>query len=99
MYLINKNKDSIINLDKIVNIFIGADSLTLKANFLDKSGCQLAKYNSKEETIIALELLFENFNKNIYKVPNENEIKTRILSNEKRSRHIKGKKTKGHGGS
>lgn len=99
MYLINKNKDSIVNLDKITNIFIGADNLTLKANFLDKTGCQLAKYNSREETFIALEMLFENFNKNIYKVPSENEIKNRILSNEKKVRHIKGKKQKSYGGS
>jgi len=58
MVVLAKSQSNIINCDHVENIFIGSDGKSIKANMESRSGCELAKYDTREQTEFALGMLF-----------------------------------------
>lgn len=100
MYIINKSKTQILNLEQITVIYIGADDVSIKANFATGSGCQIEKYDSLTEAAMALEMLGKAIGRNeVFFFPDSKALKAKIQEGKQVTHHITGKKTKGHGGS
>lgn len=100
MFIVSKDKNSIVNSDKITSIYVGADGCTIKVDFANGKGSQLARYNSEKSSKIAMEILATNFGKTeICFMPEDNAINAKLNISEQKNHHIKGKKAKGHGGS
>ena len=101
MFMVSKDKKAIINMQQVSNIYIGADVCTIKVDYENGRGCQIGRYTSEKEALVAMEIITEKMNKGeICEVPDDDAVRERILSNTERPwHHISGKKTKGHGGS
>ncbi len=101
MWIVSKDKKSIVNSDYVETFFIGADGNTIKANFANSNkGCQIAQYSTILETETALEMLAKAISeKTSIAMPTTKEIQGKMAENEARWHHATGKKTKGHGGS
>lgn len=100
MIIINKDKTSFLMFDQVENVFIG--DLAIKANMKSGKGMQIAKYNSIEDTKVALQILIERIqqNQSVINSPTDEEVRIKIQqTKESRARSLTGKKTKGHGGS
>jgi hypothetical protein len=104
MIVINKNKNKVINLGSVNEIFKGADGFSIKVNFTNGQGTQIERYNSAEATDIALEMLCNAIGKtDKFIMPNDEQIKAHILTarsvgTEYHNRY-NGAKQKRHGGS
>lgn len=100
MFIMNKDRNALINLHSISSIYIGADSVTVKADFENGKGCQLGRYLSEKESKIAIGIVSEKLGKNeVCYMPEDSDVKAKINLNRDKQYHIQGKKTKGHGGS
>lgn len=102
MIIVSKNKDIMVNTDHVKSIFIGADGCSLKANFGNTDGCQIARYSSPDESRIAFEMIYEAIGKKeVFVMPEDYEVKSKIMNKRGYTdiHHVTGKKTKGHGGS
>ncbi len=100
MYVISKDKNSIVNMDHVTSIYIGADGCTVKADFANGKGCQLGRYNSAQECRIAVEMVAENLEKMKNScLPSDSVVSAKLRLVGQKQYHISGKKTKGHGGS
>lgn len=100
MYIVSKDKKSIINTEQITSIYVGADGCTLKADFENGKGCQIGRYMSEKECQIAIEIIAENIGKSdVCFMPKDSFINAKINLEEQKTHHISGKKTKGYGGS
>ena len=100
MYILGKDQRSIINMEQITVVYIGSDNCTVKADYQNGKGCQLGRYNSEEETKIAMNIIAENVGKTeMCKMPTDEDVRARSNLREQKNHHINGKKTKGHGGS
>lgn len=101
MFIVDKNKKSIVNFNEIENIFIGNNSI--KANMRSGRGMQLGAYNTIEDTEIAMDILLEkiSINSKIFiQMPSDKEIQAKILLKPtQKQTSLKGKKSKGYGGS
>lgn len=100
MYIVSKDKKSIINTEQVTSMYVGADGCTIKVDFGNGKGCQIGRYNSEKECQIAIEIIAGNFGKaDVCFMPESNAINAKLNLTEQKQRHISGKKTKGHGGS
>lgn len=101
MYVINKSKTQIVNLEQITAVYIGADECSIKADFSTGKGCQIAKYDSQAAAVVALEMLGKAIGKTeAFFFPDDAYIRGRVQERkEQEQHHVTGKKTKGHGGS
>lgn len=100
MFIVSKDKNSIINGNEITSIYIGADGCTVKADFGNGKGCQIGRYNSEKASQLAIEILAESMSKSeVSYMPQDNAISAKLNIGEQKQHHISGKKTKGHGGS
>ncbi|MBD5543725.1 MAG: hypothetical protein HDR01_05660 [Lachnospiraceae bacterium] len=100
MYIVSKDKKSIINTEQITSMYVGADGCTIKADFGNGKGCQIGRYNSEKECQIAIEIIAGSFGKSdLCFMPENSVINAKINLGEQKQHHISGKKTKGHGGS
>lgn len=101
MFIVNKDKTNFVNLNEIENVFIGNNSI--KANMKSGKGMQLGAYNTNEDTQIAMDILLEriSINSKIFiQMPNDKEIQAKILLKPiQKQTSLKGKKSKGYGGS
>lgn len=100
MFILSKDKKSIINSEEVTSIYIGADGCTIKADFCNGKGCQLARYSSEKASQVAMDILANSFGKSdVCFMPEDSSINTKLNLLEHKKHHITGKKTKGHGGS
>lgn len=101
MFLVSKDKKAIINMQQVSCIYIGADACTIKADFENGRGCQIGRYASEKEALIAMEIITETMRRGeICAAPDDEAVRGRIRSSpESPWHHATGKKTKGHGGS
>lgn len=103
MYIVDKGRRGFINLENVTNIHVGGDEISIKVNFINGSGTQIANYATSAEAYTALEMIYEKIGKNdVIYVPSSDEVKTRIINTKKDDfyKHSPtGKKAKGHGGS
>lgn len=100
MYIVSKDKKSIINTEQVTSMYVGADGCTIKVDFGNGKGCQIGRYNSEKECQIAIKIIAGNFGKaDVCFMPESNAINAKLNLTEQKQRHISGKKTKGHGGS
>ena len=102
MLLMSKNKDSIVNLEYVENVYIGANGTSIKMISNSGNGSQLGAYTTSEETKMALNILSNRIksNESLIEMPTEKDIQAYVVSlGIEKPRHITGKKTKGHGGS
>lgn len=99
MYIVSKDKRSIINLEQVTAIYIGSDGCSIKCDYKN-NGCQLGRYNSDKEAKKAIEIIAERIGKaDICTMPDDNAVKAKMNLEGRNYHHITGKKTKGHGGS
>lgn len=61
MYIVSKDKKSIINTEQITSIYVGADGCTIKADFGNGRGCQIGRYMSEKECQAAIGIIAGNF--------------------------------------
>ena len=100
MYIVSKDKKSIINTEQITSLYIGADGCTIKADFGNGKGCQIGRYHSEKECQVAIEIIAGSLEKSaVCYVPDSMAITAKLSARETKQHHISGKKTKGHGGS
>ncbi len=100
MYIVSKDKKSIVNTEQITSMYVGADGCTIKADFGNGKGCQIGRYNSERECQIAIGIIAGSFGKSdVCLMPESDAINAKLNNGESKPRHINGKKTKGHGGS
>ncbi len=100
MFIVSKDKNSIVNAEQITAIFVGADNCSVKADFQNGKSCQLGRYNSEAAAKTALEMVAYAVGKSEVRfMPDDDTVKAKINLEEQKQQHISGKKTKGHGGS
>lgn len=100
MFLVSKDKNSIVNMSQITVIYLGADNCTIKADYQNGKGCQLGRYNSEKEAKTAIDIVADSMVKTeVCFMPQDSEVGAKINIVEPKPHHISGKKTKGHGGS
>lgn len=99
MIIVSKDKDCIINLDQVANIFAGNDGYTIKAAFANGNGCQIGRYERPVAGKV-IEMIGKAVGKTeVYFLPNDVDVALRLADEKVRYHNIGGKKTKGHGGS
>ncbi|MCM1172096.1 MAG: hypothetical protein NC393_08200 [Clostridium sp.] len=100
MYLVSKDKNSIINMSQITVVYLGADNCTIKADYQNGKGCQVGRYNSEAEAKTAMDIVANSMDQvEVCFMPQDSEVNARLNLEEQKQHHISGKKTKGHGGS
>ena len=100
MFIVSKDRNSIVNVEQITAVFVGADNCTIKADYQNGKGCQLGRYNSEAAARTALGIVADAIEKTeVCFMPDDNSINAKINLEEQRQHHISGKKKKGHGGS
>lgn len=102
MYIINKDKTQFLNIEQVLTMYIGADDVSIKADFVNGKGCQVARYNSHSEAVMAIEMLGNAVavgRSDVFFFPDDKEIQARMITQKQKTYHSAGKKTKGHGGS
>ena len=103
MFIMCKDKDSIINLDGAPCIFIGSDYITIKAIGTDGKSYNLGRYNGSPDANVAFEDLcrqLRNPSSNIIEVMTDDDVKATISRKKtERERASNGKKTVRRGGS
>lgn len=99
MIIVGQRKTQVINLQNTAEIFAD-DRNRIKANYVSGSGCMIAEYVTMEQAQEALRLLIEATERHAetFTFPTSREIAARMQQGET-WHHVKGKKTKGHGGS
>ena len=99
MYIVNKDKSQIINMDQVTALFIGSDECSIKVNFVTGQGCQVARYSSHNAAAAVIEQIGKSMNRSeTFFLLDDNEVRA-LLEKEEKWHHVAGKKTKGHGGS
>lgn len=100
MFIVSKNRKTIVNAEHITAVFTGSDNCSIKVDFQNGKGCQLGRYDSENAAQTAIEMLAENISKaGVYYMPANDAVKAKINFGVQKQYHISGKKTKGHGGS
>lgn len=100
MYILNKSRTQIVNLDHVTAMYVGADETSIKVDFVTGKGCQIGKYASEKHAQKALEMLTLNIGrKEAFRMPADEEIRGLLEGEEGKRCNIGGKKQKGHGGS
>lgn len=100
MYIVNKDKKAIINLEQVTCVYLGADGCTIKVDYQSGNGCQLGRYNSESAAQAAIEIISNSIGKaEVCFMPEDTAINAKISLGEQKYHHATGKKTKGHGGS
>ena len=100
MLIVNKDRNGIINIANITNIYIEADGCTIKADYVNGKGCQIGRYVSEKEAKTAISIAAKNMQKSgVCMMPDDNEIRAQLALEETKWHHVTGKKVKGHGGS
>lgn len=100
MYIVNKSKTQLLNFEQVTTLYIGADDVSIKADFTTGNGCQVARYNSHSEATAAIEMLGRAIGRSeVFFFPDIKELQAKIQDGKQKVHHISGKKTKGHGGS
>lgn len=101
MLVVSKDFRIVINMENITDIYIGADDVSIKADFSNGKGCQISRYPSKEMALEAMRLLTKSadIGKSIFCMPQDKEVEAIIQRDSVQTHHISGKKVKGHGGS
>ena len=100
MFIVSKDRNSIINTGQITALFIGADNCTIKADYQNGKGCQLGHYTSEAAARIAIGMIANSIGKTeVCFMPDDDSVNAKINLEKQKQHHISGKKTKGHGGS
>lgn len=100
MFIVSKDRRSVINLSQVAAMYIGSDRCSVKADYKGGNGCQLGRYNSDKEAEKAVEIIAENIGKTeVCFMPDDSSVKAKMSFGEQKYHHAAGKKTKGHGGS
>lgn len=99
MIIVSKDKDSLINLNQVTNVFVGNDGYTVKAAFANGSGCQIGRYNAPVAAKVIEMIGIAVGKTEIYFMPDDAAVSAKMNEEERRYHNIAGKKTKGHGGS
>lgn len=101
MIIVSKDRTSLANMEYIANIYI-AGNWSVKANMNGNvSMIKLGTYTSEKAAEYAFQILMDSISggKEICYMPQDSEVQAAKALDEKKYRHIDGRKTKGHGGS
>lgn len=99
MYIVNKDKSQIINMDQVAALFVGSDECSIKVNFTAGQGCHVARYSSRNAATAVIEQIGKAMGRSeTFFLPGDDEVRA-LLGKDEKWHHATGKKTKGHGGS
>ena len=101
MIIVSKDRTSLANMEYVSNIYIAGD-WSIKANMNGNvSMIKLGTYTSEKAAEYAFQILLNSISirKEICYMPQDSEVQAAKAIDEKKYRHIDGRKTKGHGGS
>ena len=99
MYLVNKDKNQIINMDHVASLFIGGDECSIKVGYADGGGCQAARYAMPGMATAVIEQLGKAIgHTDVFFFPDDDNAQE-LLRRDEKWHHATGKKTKSHGGS
>lgn len=100
MYIISKDKKSIVNMSQTTVVYMGTDNCTIKVDYQNGRGCQLGRYASEAAARAAMDTIAHSIGKaEALFMPDDGDINAKLNLEERRQYHISGKKTKGHGSS
>lgn len=101
MIIIAKDGESFVNTEYIANIFCGRDGATVKVDFQNGRGCQIARYNTEQQAKTALRMIIEAMRTTeVFQMPDNKTVDAKIQQAGTEQYHNRnGKKTKGHGAS
>lgn len=102
MFIFNKKTGKLLNLDKVAEVLVGRERNKLTIARENGAMGIFADYNTETEAKEALSMLVEFMNtgkREVFILPDEEEIKARIRNRKEPWHHATGKKLKGHGGS
>lgn len=100
--LIKQDSTAVIPFDKFKLLFLGADGISIKAEFVDGKTTHVAGYKNHTDAKIALTMMAERIaqNQTMVRPPEEHEIKAYIARTHNTiTRAADGSKTKRRGGS
>lgn len=102
MFIFNKKTGKLLNLDKVAEVLVGREGN--KLTIARESGAMgiFADYNTEAEAREAISMMVEFMNtgkRDVFILPDEEEIKARIRNRKEQWHHAIGRKTKGYGGS
>lgn len=63
MYIVTKDGKAMVNLSHVTSLYIGANGITLKADFDNGKGCQIGAYDSEEECKRAIHIIAQAMGK------------------------------------
>lgn len=103
MFIYDKSKGYIVNVNEVKDIFLGRDRGTVAVGLRDGGTTKLRVYESEEEARTAIDMLAESIavsKREIICMPTSEEIRVKLRNTPLTAvHHATGKKTKGHGGS
>ena len=103
MFLYNKQKGYVVNVDEIRDIFQGRDQGTVAASLRSGYITKIATYDSDAEAKKAIEILVGQMatsRRSVLVMPEPEAVREKLRNEPtEKMNHITGKKTKGHGGS
>jgi hypothetical protein len=90
----------IINMDKAKGIFYGTAKKVILASYENGKDIPLLPLETNKEGTTAIKIIAERMRRDdVVFMPTVDEIRLRISQDSTRYTHMKGEKTKGHGGS
>lgn len=96
MYIVSRDKRSIINTEQITSMYVGADGCTIKADFENGKGCQIGRYNSECECQTVIEIIAGNFGKaDVFFMPEDSAVNARLNTGGRKTAPHKRKEDKG----
>lgn len=101
MIIVSKDRTSLSNMEYVASIYIAGD-WSIKANMNGNvSMIKLGTYTSEKAAEYAFQILLNAIasGKGICYMPQDSEVQAEKALDERKYRHIDGRKTKGHGGS
>jgi hypothetical protein len=99
-FIVSGDGLTIINMDKVKNIFFGTEKRAVMALIENAASIPLLSVDTTKEGKAAIQIVAEKMQRNdIVFMPTPEEIKARIVQDSTKYTHLHGEKTKGHGGS
>ncbi|MCD8209052.1 MAG: hypothetical protein LUD72_14030 [Bacteroidales bacterium] len=81
MIIINKNRDNIINMDNVTNIYLKNDRRGIQVSFTNGQGCLIGEYENMEQAKTAMELLwFRLDHHSVVALPTDAEVRAQLIS-------------------
>jgi ketol-acid reductoisomerase len=99
-FIVSGDGLTIINMDKVKNIFFGTEKRAVMALIENAASIPLLSVDTSKEGKMAIQIVAERMKRDdVVFMPTPDEIQAKIKQDSTKYTHLHGEKTKGHGGS